>query len=231
PNAGYQRTEWIDADTLRVTVDLDRPTWPERFEVDDETLSASSMLNHEDEAIQSLTSQAVDLQMLNAQSNKPTLSPLYKAERDAAEKLRLFVRGHIERKDLSVGFASASETARTQQGDCTEHACLLAAMLRGAGIPSRTVTGLVYADQFAGREGVFGFHMWTQAWLTDDQNKPRWVDLDAAAPGQINGFDATHLALSTSTMADDSGFNDMVPLLPLMQGMQIKVIELAWSDD
>jgi len=230
PNAGYQTTKWIDDDTLRITIDLDKPTFPERFEVSDATLSATSMLNFEDEVIQKLIKETVDLRMIEELAKKPTLRFANEAERNAAKKLRDFVREHIEAKDLSVGFASASETARTKQGDCTEHACLLAAMLRGAGIPSRTVTGLVYADQFAGREGIFGFHMWTQAWLIGDDEKQRWVDLDAAAPGQVNGFDATHIALSTSAMKDGESFNDMVTLLPLMQGMEIRVIETKWAD-
>jgi len=230
PNDGYQRTQWVDVNTLRITIDLDKPTLPERFQVSDATLSASSMLNFEDEAIKKLVEQTVDLRMIQELAKKPTLRPAYKAQRNAASKLRDFVRDHIEAKDLSVGFASASETARTKQGDCTEHACLLAAMLRGAGIPSRTVTGLVYADQFAGREGVFGFHMWTQAWLTGDDERPRWLDLDAAAPGEVNGFDATHIALATSAMKDSESFNDMVTMLPLMQGMEIKVIETQWAE-
>ena len=38
-------------------------------------------------------------------------------------------------KDLSVGFATAADVARTAQGDCTEHAVLLAALLRASDIP------------------------------------------------------------------------------------------------
>lgn len=230
PNAGYQTTEWIDDNTLRITIDLDKPTFPERFEVSDATLSATSMLNFEEEVIQKLIRETIDLGMIQELAKKPTLRFAYEAERNAAKKLRDFVRDHIETKDLSVGFASASETARTKQGDCTEHACLLAAMLRGAGIPSRTVTGLVYADQFAGREGVFGFHMWTQAWLADGGEQHRWVDLDAALPGAVNGLDATHIALSTSAMQDDESFNELVSMLPLMRGLSIEVKQTEYRE-
>ena len=230
PNAGFQTTKWIDDNTLRVTIDLEKPTLPKRFEVSDATLSASTMLNFEDEVIQQLIQEAVNLGQINQLAKYPTLKPMYKAQRNAAKKIRDFVREHIDCKDLSVGFASASETARTKQGDCTEHACLLAAMLRGAGIPSRTVTGLVYADQFAGREGIFGFHMWTQAWIADEDERHRWVDLDAAMPGEVSGFDATHIALATSAMNDGETFNGMVTLLPLMKGMEIKVIETEWVE-
>ncbi len=231
-NDGYQRAEWKDENTLRVTIDLDRlvkhhiPTKdhsPGRGKFGSAYLEATTMLNHEDGAVQDLVKKVLqDIDIPAVQGGED--------RRKAASAIRDAVREHIEAKDLSVGFASASETARTGQGDCTEHGCLLAAMLRGAGIPSRTVTGLVYADQFAGHEHVFGFHMWTQAWLPSDEGVYHWIDLDAAAPGEINGFDATHIALSTSAMKDGETFNDMVTMLPLMQGLEIRVVEAEWAE-
>ena len=53
---------------------------------------------------------------------------------------------HISNKGLSTGFASATETAKSKAGDCSEHAVLLVAMLRSAGIPARGATGLVDLD-------------------------------------------------------------------------------------
>jgi hypothetical protein len=40
------------------------------------------------------------------------------------------VQSHISSKHLSTAYASASETARTGSGDCTEHAVLLAALVK-----------------------------------------------------------------------------------------------------
>lgn len=230
PNAGYQHTGWVDDNTLRVTIDFDMPVIPERFDVDDAYLASTAMLNHDDEAVEKLVEETGVRQRIERESQKPSIKPGWESVRKGAQTLRDAAREHIDSKDLSVGFASASEVARTGKGDCTEHACLLTAMLRGAGIPARTVTGLVYADQFAGREGVFGYHMWSQAWITDDDGKQRWVDLDAAMPGDIDGFDATHIALSTSAMKEGETFNDMVTLLPLMQDLSIKVVETAWAE-
>jgi hypothetical protein len=143
-----------------------------------------------------------------------------------AEQLRAFVREFVQTKDLSVGFATASEVARTAQGDCTEHAVLLAGLLRAAGIPSRTVSGLIYvSDPFVGQRDVFGYHMWTQAWLMPDGHavgEPRWVDLDAtrAVP-----FDSAHIALGVSAMDDTQLFNDLVKLAPMLGRVGIKVLE------
>src|SRR5690606_5928862 len=95
-----------------------------------------------------------------------------------AETLREFVYGYIEKKNLGVGFATASEVARTASGDCTEHGVLLAAMLRAGGVPSRVVAGLLYVDEFEGATETFGYHMWTQA-LVDINGTASWIDVDA----------------------------------------------------
>ncbi|MEP6939698.1 MAG: transglutaminase-like domain-containing protein [Rudaea sp.] len=104
------------------------------------------------------------------------------------QSLENFVRGFIRTKDLSVGYASALEVAKNPEGDCTEHAVLLAALGRALGIPTRVVDGLVYVDQYAGSAHVFVPHAWAQAYVSG-----RWRSYDAA----LHGFDAGHIALST----------------------------------
>lgn len=102
-------------------------------------------------------------------------------------RLEQFVRGYIRTKDLSVGYASALEVARKPEGDCTEHAVLLAALGRALGIPTRVVDGLAYTDRYAGMDHVFVPHAWAQAYVDG-----RWQSFDAA----LHGFDAGHIALS-----------------------------------
>lgn len=129
------------------------------------------------------------------QSNAPEIRKL--AEQGAgdaktpAEKmhnLQEFVRRFIRTKDLNVGYASALEVAKNPEGDCTEHAVLLAALGRASGIPTRVVDGLAYVDRYAGQDHVFVPHAWAQAWVDG-----HWQSFDAALPG----FDAGHIALST----------------------------------
>jgi len=181
-------------------------------------LEASAVLNHEDPAVQA------DYQMARRSIAAKDVSS-YKL----ALGLRSFVHQTIQTKDLSVGFATASDVARTKQGDCTEHAVYLAALLRAAGIPSRCVSGLIYADQFAGHEGIFGYHMWTQGWIADDPRDPdvgRWVDFDATLPGGVR-FDATHIAISVSDMNQGLIDNDMAALVPLLGNLDIEVLETS----
>ena len=138
-----------------------------------------------------------------------------------AEALRRFVYDFIDQKDLGVGFANASETARSKRGDCTEHGVLLAALLRAEGIPSRVACGLIYAAGFAGSRNIFGYHMWSQA-LLDVDGKPTWVDLDATL-GPSTSFDATHIALATSALADGQTQDALLSIATIIGRFQIKV--------
>ena len=212
PRGGSQRVVWGDNRTARVVVDLDEPVNP----IDDlpgaAHREATAMLNSEDPKIRQLVGDA-----LRREGRK-----LPVARR--AERIRRFVHGYISAKDLSVGFATASEVARTRQGDCTEHAVLLAAMLRAADIPSRTVSGLIYVDQFAGRQGIFGYHMWAQAWYGGDAGGGRWVDLDATLDDDTP-FDAAHIALARSVLSDDTVMNDMVNMAPMLGRLSVRVID------
>lgn len=220
PTAGFQ-VVIKDGETLRVHVDLDKPVSGKHVKADKPTawhLRASTICDSEDEKVIALAKKA--LKNLGDDAKHAV----------KADRLRAFVQRYVRSKDLSVGFGHASEVARTRQGDCTEHAVLLAALLRAAGIPSRGVTGLVYADQFIGKKEVFAFHMWTQAWIADPKDKAsggHWIDLDATLPGRA--FDATHIALGTSVLnelTDGGAGNDMIKLLPLLGRLQIKVLEI-----
>lgn len=150
-------------------------------------LTASSYLGFRDPKITELRERA----LAKAGASPP----------ERAEALRVFVHRYLVRKDLATGFATASEVAARASGDCTEHAVLLAALLRSAGIPSRVVAGLLYVEEFAGEREVFGYHMWTEALLDG-----AWIDLDAMGEAP---FDATHIALAVSALNDGGDFPAM----------------------
>lgn len=138
-----------------------------------------------------------------------------------AQKLREFVYKFVTSKNLGTGFATASEVCRTAEGDCTEHAVLLAALLRVERIPSRVVSGLIYADAFAGQESVFGYHMWTQALLIVD-GKPTWVDLDAVLPAGLT-MDAAHIAVQTYDLSEEGFIASMTPVVSLLGTLSVEV--------
>jgi len=141
-----------------------------------------------------------------------------------AETLRRFVHSYINRKELGVGLGSAAEVARTRVGDCTEHAVLLAALLRAHGIPSRVASGLIYADQFAGSADIFGYHMWAQA-IVPGEGGEVWVNFDATLP-DATPFDATHITLSVSAMDEGAVEKSLLTTARLMGRLKIEVKEV-----
>lgn len=207
PGTGAQDVHAEADGSVRVTVDADARRAAPAADADDQSFRIGSpFLNSDDPIIRELAARAV--------------VDAGKAPIERAEQMRKFVYGHIAKKDLGVGFASASEVARSKQGDCTEHATLLAAMLRAGGIPSRVASGLIYADEFAGEREIFGYHMWTQA-LIDVDGKHTWMDFDATLPGAR--FDATHIALATSALPDADATSSLSGLIPLLGRIQIRV--------
>ena len=112
---------------------------------------------------------------------------------ELAEDLRLRVRARIVAKDLSKGDGSALEAFRERRGDCTEHANLLCAGLRLAGIPARSEVGVVYVPDIGGWVG----HAWNSAWWNGG-----WHHLDSAYPGIARSM---YLKLGTTSGSDHLG--------------------------
>jgi hypothetical protein len=206
PSAGAQRvTAEADGRSALMQVDVnDNVPATEEEIADEDYRDASAMIDSDDALIVKLAQRAV-----REAGDDPAAR---------AEALRRFVHDHISAKDLDTAFATASETAKTRTGDCSEHGVLLCAMMRAAGIPARVAYGLLYVDSFGGRTSVFGWHMWTQALLGG-----RWVDYDATLPVRS---DALHVLTGTSALADDEGMDDMAPMLLLIGNLEIEAVEL-----
>jgi hypothetical protein len=171
-------------------------------------VKASPYIDSNREIIQQLAKQAV------GSEKNPLL---------AAQKIEAFVREYIADKNLEVNFASASETARSRRGDCTEHGVLCAALGRAVGLPTRVVIGLGYLPtNYSGKEGSttgeFGFHLWAEAWIGEG----RWVAMDAA----LGQFDVGHIAIFKTALEEASPFLELTgPVLNLMDKMKIEVLE------
>ena len=132
-----------------------------------------------------------------------------------AVRMEQYVYTSLKKKNFSTALASAAEVAKNLEGDCTEHACLLAAMLRVQKIPSRVTIGLVYAE----RLGAFGGHMWTEAWLDG-----KWVPLDATL-GK-GGIGPGHIKLADSSLSDDgpAPVTSFVPLMNMLSNVTIDIV-------
>jgi len=107
----------------------------------------------------------------------------------------------------AAALPSALATFRSRRGDVGEQAQLLVALARAAGIPARTVSGVLLLD------GSFHYHAWAEVMLQ------RWVGVDPVL-GQFP-TDASHLRL----LADGLGAH--AELARLLDGSELTVLTPA----
>lgn len=202
PSAPYQSLRPFDQHTADVTVTAVDPHGHGEYDkVDPVYLQATRFLQLDDPNVQKLANEVPKA------ITKPT---------DVAIRLEKIVHESLTNKNFSTALASAAEVAASREGDCTEHAVLLAALLRAKKIPSRIAVGLVYVQSLNG----FGGHMWTEAFLNG-----QWVPLDATI-GQ-GGTGAAHIKLAESSFADDAPapVTTFLPLMNILGRIQIEVLE------
>ncbi len=128
-------------------------------------------------------------------------------EDDAAEvarRLMEWVYENLEKRP-TVSLPSALEVLRDRAGDCNEHAALMAALARAAGLPARVVVGVVYVDR-----GFF-YHAWNEVWVG------RWVSLDPVM-AQFPA-DATHVKFVAG------GLKEQMRMARVVGRLSMKVLE------
>jgi len=250
PSAGFQTVEMVDghADHLLVSIDLQNPLLaPEADRAEKEYLAPSAMVDNSDEVVIEL-SHRVDVEMAAAGHRMKAKRLATATQLELVYALRDLVHTHISSKHLSTAYASASETARTGSGDCTEHAVLLAALIKARGLPARVCHGLVYVEQggsaISGREadgseqvavgadgtagaaaadgaltGQFGWHMWSQAMVNG-----RWIDLDATLHVP---YSVGHVLVGTSSMSDKEAHNNHMQMAALIGNLEIDLLGVS----
>ncbi len=125
--------------------------------------------------------------------------------RRAAVRLKDWVYSEIA-KTPTVSVPSALEVLKTRKGDCNEHTVLFNALARAAGIPAKTVVGVVYL------RGAFYYHAWSEVWLGE------WISLDAV----LNQFpaDVTHIKFL------EGEIDRQLDILQLIGNLRIEVINV-----
>ena len=214
-NDRAQRVTAIDAHTAELTVRAVRPqTPPDGFAADpaapaDEFRQANSFIQSDDPRIAALAREAAGTE----------IDPW-----KTAVALEAFVHRKIAAKNYSQAFATAVEVAESLEGDCTEHAVLLAALARARGIPARVAIGLVYVPEASadvgkngGGAGGFLYHMWTEVYVAGG-----WVGLDGTR-GR-GGVGAAHLKLATSSLRDATAYSSMLPVAQVLGRLKIEVL-------
>lgn len=130
--------------------------------------------------------------------------------------MEAWVQKNLKQKNFSTLLASAGETAKTLSGDCTEHAMLLAAMLRAKNIPSRITVGLVHVPQ-----GKMGGHMWTEAYV-----QGMWIPIDGTLG--LGGIGCGHIKFADVSFADgqEHALTAFFPVTALLAKIQIELVRI-----
>jgi hypothetical protein len=121
----------------------------------------------------------------------------------AAVKIKDWVYKEIV-KAPTVSIPNALEVLKTRKGDCNEHTVLFNALARAAGIPAKTVVGVVHL------RGAFYYHAWSEIWLGE------WISLDSV----LNQFpaDVTHVKFL------EGEIDRQIDLLQLIGNLKIEVL-------
>ena len=121
----------------------------------------------------------------------------------AALKIKDWVYKEIA-KEPTVSIPSALEVLQTKKGDCNEHTVLFNALARAAGIPAKTVVGVVDLH------GAFYYHAWSEIWLGE------WISLDSV----LNQFpaDVTHIKFL------EGEIDRQIDILQLIGNLKIEVM-------
>ncbi len=130
----------------------------------------------------------------------------------AAVALERCVKEVIRTPGYSQAFATAAEVIDSGEGDCTEHAVLLAALARARKIPARVAIGLVYKDL------AFYYHMWTEMYVDG-----RWIPMDGTL-GR-GGVGAAHLKMAHSRLEGATALSSFLPVLQVIGRLKIEILE------
>jgi hypothetical protein len=204
PNSGSQQVKSTGKNVAELTVIAVRPDSPSKLAVDpkpptDADLGSNNLIQSDDAEVVKM-----------ARAVKPKETDPW----TLAQALEQAVFTNMTAKNFSQAFATAAEVARTREGDCTEHAVLLAAMCRARKIPARVAIGLVYYAPMKG----FAYHMWNEVWIKD-----RWVPLDATLG--LGGIGGDHIKLADSNLEGADGYSTFLPVAKVMGQLQIEVVE------
>lgn len=164
----------------------------------DADLRSSFLVDHEEPAVAALVARA-----RTALGDAPEVPALVR-----------FVAEAIPKKTAPSAWDAASRVAARGQGDCTEHAVLLAALARAFGRPARIAVGWVLAEA-GGRPASYG-HAWTEI---HDGDAWRTADATLAGDPSVRAY------LRVGRVREEGpGFG--LALIGLLQSLRVEAVEV-----
>jgi len=210
PDATFQAVQPIDASAVRITLlpsnspsppsDLPSAVAHRNVPQDHPALASSRWMPVSNPGLRSMA-------LLSAGSETAPMA--------ICKRLEAAVHVKMRRSVFSTVMLPADEIARTMKGDCTEHAILLATLIRTKGIPARMATGIVHTNQQYGFVG----HAWVEALI-----EGQWIPFDSSVAHEGSGV--TYIKLQDSNLPDTltSGVSLFLPVLELAGRAAVKVI-------
>ncbi len=153
---------------------------------------------------------------LDKESIKKTAEK-FKNSLNPVSDVSLFVYNHISNKKIGIPLLPASSILTGKTGDCTEHSILTVSILRELQIPSRAVVGIILAESFSGKENVFVYHMWVEAYY-----KGKWILVDSTRPRDIHYN--RYIALAYHNLSTEAP-SDYLRAISTMQDMKISLVK------
>ncbi|MEJ7590333.1 MAG: transglutaminase-like domain-containing protein [Planctomycetaceae bacterium] len=134
---------------------------------------------------------------------------------EKCKRLTSYINSHLRPSSFSTSLRPASDVVKSREGDCTEYAVLLAALMRSEGVPARVAVGFAYVSNPAS----FVPHMWTEAWING-----QWIPFDATLGGEVNPV--TRLKVIDSALSDNvtSGTLLFIPLLNFLGRATVEIL-------
>jgi transglutaminase-like putative cysteine protease len=129
--------------------------------------------------------------------------------RKAVEKLVRWVADFVE--DTITDSQTPLETLEKRTGNCQSHARLYVSLARAAGVPTRFVSGIVYAEGKG-----FLYHSWAESFVG------YWLPVDPTF-GEVPA-NATHIKLVEGDSPDD-----LAPLAGIIGAIRARVVDFKYK--
>lgn len=200
PDSEFQTIEQVSPNELIVTLKKVVPKEPESTALKTRTDS-----NVSDETLQE--SAWIDFRVPEIERKATIVAGGTSVPLEKCRRLTRHLWKEMRFHPFSTSLIPASQVMRKMQGDCTEHAVLLCALMRSQQIPARVVVGFVYVPD----PTSFAPHMWVEAKVDGI-----WLPFDSTRGP--DGIGLTHIKVAESTLPSDigSGTQLFIPLLSFL---------------
>ena len=144
-----------------------------------------------------------------------SLSPETASNSDKAYACQREIQKRIALKEFDKQIRTVSDSLKTRQANCIEHACLFASVCRSLGIPTRIALGV----KFNGSTEMpfMKFHAWIEI-----RDGARWVPVDSTDNAFPTSID--RIKIRESYFDNENPYIEVSSVYRLLSGLEIQVL-------